>query len=616
MSKLEYLDYDLNNLFSLNYNFETLKLMLESLGKNQVMFNKRLNDLESKGKRSSIDYINNKETAHNNNNNTITSESKSNNTPRDNIITSSPKKKHEPRPSVIENADEEDNISQTDYNMRIKILETKINKLYSLLSTSSTQKELSNLEQDIQSKINVLYDKHSDVNNKLSTIESALEDLKIKVSDFNIYELLKDNINAGEGSVDTSKILIQTLENKIFKKFNLVDEKIKLNEKELYKAKTDLVALKNNNDSFNRSIPMMRADISEAKSSIEALSNSTDEKVIELQNIINNISKQFTDRINSINDEIKVINEANDLDLKETDINKEINPIPSISGLVTDKEYRKFKEGIMKRLNEIERKHTVLNERCDFDPIYSVIQGIKEELSDKANHQQVYNVNDRVVSFGDGLNSVRDDQVHIIEDIKKFKADQNQIFKKIEAIQSQVLVQKIGDNTDRQKSKENSILELSRYLEIRAFNDFLKMYQKDNERMKRDNEDLKRNNEEMNELLKTKATEMQLNQLEDYLISLTEEMKNSFNKKYADRIDTNKNFKSIESQIKHIIEIYIKRSDKGDNWLIAKKPIGGYSCASCENYIGELTDKTEYLTWNKVPGKEALDRTYRVNIII
>ena len=45
--------------------------------------------------------------------------------------------------------------------------------------------------------------------------------------------------------------------------------------------------------------------------------------------------------------------------------------------------------------------------------------------------------------------------------------------------------------------------------------------------------------------------------------------------------------------------------ERGDNWLIAKKPVNGYSCASCEGYIGELNDKTtDHIPWNKYPARD------------
>ena len=45
--------------------------------------------------------------------------------------------------------------------------------------------------------------------------------------------------------------------------------------------------------------------------------------------------------------------------------------------------------------------------------------------------------------------------------------------------------------------------------------------------------------------------------------------------------------------------------DGSDNWLLAKKPINNFLCASCESVIkGELDKKSEYIPWNKYPMRE------------
>ena len=68
----------------------------------------------------------------------------------------------------------------------------------------------------------------------------------------------------------------------------------------------------------------------------------------------------------------------------------------------------------------------------------------------------------------------------------------------------------------------------------------------------------------------------------------------------------------LDTQIKHIIDVYIKRLDKNDSsWLIAKKPLGGFSCASCKSYLGELKNRDTYFFWNKYPQREK-DQNYRV----
>jgi len=84
-------------------------------------------------------------------------------------------------------------------------------------------------------------------------------------------------------------------------------------------------------------------------------------------------------------------------------------------------------------------------------------------------------------------------------------------------------------------------------------------------------------------------------------------------KKFADKLDTGKSIRYLEAQIKHVVDVYVKKMEKGDNWMLAKKPVNGYTCASCENYLGDLNDKAnEYTVWNKYPARDTADKAYKV----
>ena len=71
---------------------------------------------------------------------------------------------------------------------------------------------------DLQNSIN-------DLLTKFSEQKTELEDLKVKIQDFNIFDILKSS-NSG-GNLDLSKALIMNLENKVFKKIGYYDERYK-----------------------------------------------------------------------------------------------------------------------------------------------------------------------------------------------------------------------------------------------------------------------------------------------------------------------------------------------------------------------------------------------------
>ena len=48
----------------------------------------------------------------------------------------------------------------------------------------------------------------------------------------------------------------------------------------------------------------------------------------------------------------------------------------------------------------------------------------------------------------------------------------------------------------------------------------------------------------------------------------------------------------------------MKKDENSENWLLAKKPLGGFSCASCESYIGDLKENNEKILWNQLPERD------------
>ena len=66
----------------------------------------------------------------------------------------------------------------------------------------------------------------------------------------------------------------------------------------------------------------------------------------------------------------------------------------------------------------------------------------------------------------------------------------------------------------------------------------------------------------------------------------------------------NKNFKSLELQIKQICEYLNNRDEQSQNWKLAKKQFGGFSCASFETYLGDLKKNNEKVFWNQLPDRE------------
>jgi len=89
-----------------------------------------------------------------------------------------------------------------------------------------------------------------------------------------------------------------------------------------------------------------------------------------------------------------------------------------------------------------------------------------------------------------------------------------------------------------------------------------------------------------------------------------EKILNSFPKKFSDRIETKRSLLSLEKQIKTILEVIMKDQEaEGESAMISKKPLQGFSCASCEKGILNLQSQVSpYNNWNKLPKRDPNDR--------
>ena len=110
-----------------------------------------------------------------------------------------------------------------DHYKRISSLETNLKSESKNINNLQVQFEehLSNNESQfklIDDKINELFEKNKD-------FEKKYEDLSVKMTDIDIFSMFKDN---GDGTIDATKVMVRALEDKVFKKFEFVDKRYKI----------------------------------------------------------------------------------------------------------------------------------------------------------------------------------------------------------------------------------------------------------------------------------------------------------------------------------------------------------------------------------------------------
>lgn len=116
---------------------------------------------------------------------------------------------------------------------------------------------------------------------------------------------------------------------------------------------------------------------------------------------------------------------------------------------------------------------------------------------------------------------------------------------------------------------------------IKDLEDKINLLRSDFEKFK---DDVMRWLKDLQEALANKADITALKELERYLLSRLEDLANGLDSRFADKAETKKALKALEKQIKNLFDLIMNQQGHGgkgeDDAMFAKKPLGGWSCAS------------------------------------
>ena len=118
------------------------------------------------------------------------------------------------------------------------------------------------------------------------------------------------------------------------------------------------------------------------------------------------------------------------------------------------------------------------------------------------------------------------------------------------------------------------------------------------------------------QVLPTKADKKDLQEIEDRILGRLQDLFNEFFGKYSDREETNRSLKNFEKNIKNFVEksaMNSPRREEEDTAMLAKKPMGGWSCASCEKDLVNISGRAPgYQAWSRLPFRAPGDRIAKV----
>ena len=610
---MEEINLDLNNLFNLSYSFEGLKLLLTSIAKNQEKMMEKIKLLEN-------EYKNNEKS----NSINIQESKKQIKTDENNLKEIYDKK-------MVNNISKDENDNNnffkfTSLENRIKNLEEEITKSKKLIPQHKESRTFNDILEEHKLNLNELNENVKEVNKNMSNMKENIENLKLKVMDFSVLDAFKDkNITA---DIDAADLLIKSLENKVNEKFKFEEDKIKKDEEDLIRLKAELTNLKNYSNFQSKNLSYVKEEIITIQTSIDQLRtnaldniNQNKELIRKLREKTNDNSQEFSSTIASITEKINLLEEKSQKifeDIENIKKNENIETSKLEQEGIKNEEFILFQDNIQKKFSHFEKKLQVLSDNIKTKELEEKIYQLNKEIkSKKPDEIEFFNLSEKVQIHQDFFDSIKIENINTQEDLKKLKDTMNLINRKCEDLILQNLMS--TKNTEDAKYSKNSqnliFAKMQEYLESSVFHEYLIDDNREKEKIKKDIDNYKQFKEETLETLKKTATLQDLKNLEVYFEDLFDEFKGKLFKLCPKKSEITKAIKSMDLQLKNVYELIFKKEEKNENWLLAKKPLGGHICASCENYIGDLKETDEKVFWNQFPEYNSNFKEVNVNKI-
>ena len=496
---------------------------------------------------------------------------------------------------------------------KVNELEKKINIINAKTTKDISPKIQTNLDNinNINGQLEKYGQNFEDVTKKFVQFQEEFDKIKVKIEDFNIYDIFKNETGQG-GNIDMNTALIQALEKKIFKKFELYDEKNKKNEEDLFKNSENIKNFKGLIDNMKNLIQKNSDKIKENENSFNDFKNKINENLTQLKNFVELLQQQLPkDGIKSNSEEkIKQIEEKLNRLLEKPKESVTITRIqndnlkPEV--LTKFEEFENLFKEIKKSINQVEKDiDKKMNE--ENKNIYKKISSLEKEIELKINSKDLSSINDKIYNLEENLKSLNPQLDNLEQYNDKFKTDINNVFKKLEYFDAEIY--QIKNEKDKNLMHKQTGLETYNFLNQSIFTQYKKEINSKLEKIKTDLENLSNNYEILSSSLNLYPSNKDFSKFQNSLINHLEDLKTSFHKKYMERTEIQKALKVIDNQIKLLNES-VKKYEGSDTWLLAKKPIGNFQCASCEANLKDLEQKDNFVPWNKYPSRE--EKTYRI----
>ena len=456
-------------------------------------------------------------------------------------------------------------------------------------------------------KIQAFDDFLSQFGERMDDIESKLDDFDKRINDINtntntpqqemnMADLLKANDITGDiDGEENNKVvinLITKLESRMNNKMKMNDERLSKMEQNNYKSQKEIQNIKNAQDLNKRNINMLKQSNENMITNMKMLESKIINKGAEIEQRFELEQKETKIIKKESTKEIKEKENASILESPKKD-EKERKDSYISESRKTEPQFdlennEKIKE-IISKLSDLETSVKKIPNQLGIEQIKLDVNTVKSAIRNFALINDLKESKEKEEDIQKQLNFLKEQFEDFIsnnadhEDLQNVKRKMELLNSKAHELEENY--QLLSNRLNIDNKNKTSVTSTDKYLETIIFDNFKSQIIKEFSSVNDNFTHLRRLVDNILESLKNKPSYRDIKALEEEIMLKYEELKVASNKKFAERIETTKNFKYLDTQIKNILQIYIKKEKRSENWILAKKPITNL-CASCEAYIG------------------------------
>ena len=477
--------------------------------------------------------------------------------------------------------------------------ENKINKI-----ETETKKNMNSLIEENKSKYEKMDDQLNNIMRNNAEQDKKIESCILKYNSIDIFNALKDTKDGS--NIDATKAMIKILEEKVFQKFQFIEDQ----NKEFFENITKLIKSNDNNnmqlEKFQKSINDIKyIEIVQVKEHFRKNLTKFERKNEDIINLLSKIEKGLSTKIFNTEKNILEIFEEKDKILnnnKETmnefqnnliDIQNELDKFKKkqdeINKDITKDIEEKFNMH-SKNLNSIETKLKQIDFTYEVKQFDKDIKEIKNTLKEKITYDNLNDLYKLQANDAEDISNIRKNFLSLQDDIKKCIINYEKMSPKVDAF-----IEYLIDKKNRKKPKKDNI-DINQIVTKDDYEETVKLFTRKIESIFMEIDSFKRNLDDI-------KLEQNLYEKKDMIIKINEQIHNDIEdnklKIQKNRNELYKHIKTIEIDIKSLWN-ELKKKESSDTWLLAKNPIKCFNCASCNNDIKVDSPKEEYIHWKRI----------------